>query len=251
MDKDYWLNFYFREDEKPNLYCSKCKTGRLFIKDKFILHETFLSQKMAFDELYYSDSDREFKFVGFLECNNYLCRELYTISGIVYREPDEPVFDESGEILGQDLFYLYKPEFISPPLEIIELKKEYPRTVNDALYESFKLFFADNEACANKIRTVVELLLDDRDIENKKGIRLNDRIIKFKAIDPTNGGLLEAVKWIGNYGSHQDKIVRQDVLDGYELLKAVLDDLYDNESEKLRLKAERINTNKKPISKIK
>jgi hypothetical protein len=62
---------------------------------------------------------------------------------------------------------------------------------------------------------------------------------------------MKATKIIGNYGSHREKVSRQDVLDGYELLKAVLDDLYDNESEKIRLKAELINKNKKPISKIK
>jgi len=203
----------------------------------------------SFDEFSFSEVDREYKFVGFLECNNYKCKEIFSIVGILNREPDEPYEDNSGQ-LSQDLFNSYSPEFISPPIEIIELKKEYPKAVNNALYESFKLFFTDNEACANKIRTAVELLLDENGIENKKGIRLNDRIIKFKKIDPKNGELLEAVKWIGNYGSHQDKIIRKDVLDGYELLKAVLDNLYDNESEKLRLKAERINTNQKPISKI-
>ena len=53
--------------------------------------------------------------------------------------------------------------------------------------------------------------------------------------------LLMAVKWIGNDGSHGDKISVSDVLDGVELMSEALDLLYETRTMDLRRKALLIN----------
>jgi hypothetical protein len=238
MDTEYWLTFYLTDNR--HFYCQKCKEGKLLRVNDFQFHKANISL-------------REIKISGILKCNNISCNEVYSICG--KRIEVTQIKDNGIDTPYFETYFKYEPEFISPPLEIIELKNKYPRTVNDALYESFKLFFSDNEACANKIRIALEFLLDELGVDqlDKKGenLALGVRIEKYKEVDEKNSNLMKATKIIGNYGSHREKVSRQDVLDGYELLKAVLDDLYDNESEKIRLKAELINKNKKPISKIK
>ena len=59
-----------------------------------------------------------------------------------------------------------------------------------------------------------------------------------------------SIKWIGNYGSHNDSISRIDLLDAYEMMNAILDELYDNYSNKLKALSKSINDNKKPLSAI-
>lgn len=253
MDTKYWLNFHFFEGRDPNLVCSKCRSGKLFQKDKFKFLETFPSRLKFLDE-YSPFTEREFKFTGFFECNNPICKEIYMVLGKVYIEPSDPDFDDMGEYLGSGCINHFLPEYISPPIEIIERKDAYPRLVNESLYDSFKLFFVDNEACANKIRIALELLLDklgvDQIDERGKPLFLGTRIEKYNAVDQKNSKLMKATKIIGNYGSHRDKISRKDVLDGYELMEAILDDLYDNKYEKLKAKADKITSKNKPISKI-
>ncbi|MYX08601.1 hypothetical protein GTW98_17625 [Streptomyces sp. SID8375] len=46
-----------------------------------------------------------------------------------------------------------------------------------------------------------------------------------------------AVKWIGNVGSHEDRLQIPDVLDGVEILDFTLELVYDNRRDELKKKA--------------
>jgi hypothetical protein len=52
---------------------------------------------------------------------------------------------------------------------------------------------------------------------------------------------LEAVKWIGNGGSHDDKLTATDVLDGAEILELAVKALYDRTEAELMSKVRSIN----------
>ena len=62
--------------------------------------------------------------------------------------------------------------------------------------------------------------------------------------------MMLSIKWIGNYGSHSFSISKSDLLDAYEMMNAILDDLYDNYAKKLSELSRTINENKKPQSAI-
>jgi hypothetical protein len=57
-----------------------------------------------------------------------------------------------------------------------------------------------------------------------------------------------AVKWIGNAGSHAKPVTREDLLDGYEMIEHLLDQIYIQPGKKLASLAKQINRSKKPRS---
>lgn len=59
---------------------------------------------------------------------------------------------------------------------------------------------------------------------------------------------MEAIKWIGNHGSHTTGLEREDLLQAYGMLKIVLDKLYDTSDEEYHKIAIIINKKKKPTS---
>jgi hypothetical protein len=258
MDKAYWIDFHFRKDRIPDILCPTCSNGKLKIKQDFQNFNTRRSRELSQLE-YFHETDYEEKFVGFLECENASCKEIVAVAGSMYAEPDNPVFDDLGEYLGQSWYTHLRPEYISPALQIIQIKKEYPKTVSIAIKNSFPLFFFDVESCANKIRIAIETLLDELSVKrtfiNTRGKResykLHKRIELYKATNNEIGELMLSVKWIGNFGSHTGSLRREDLLDAYLFLETIMDKLYDDKLRTIVKLAKTINKNKKPASKIK
>ena len=260
IDKHYWTSFHFRKDYIPDIPCPTCHAGRLKKAKDFLTRETRRSRELQ-SKVYFDVMDYEEKFLGFLVCDNRSCKENVAVIGKMYAEPDldNSKLDEDGMYLGQLYYTHYQPEYFSPPLEIFNLKKEYPFSVNKALRAAFSLYFTDIESCANKIRIAIELLLDELGINktyiSKKGkrelIKLNDRIEKYRSKNNEIADLLLSVKWIGNYGSHRESLKKEDLIDAFSFLQTSLDKLYDKSLKKILTLSQTINKKKKPLSKIK
>ncbi len=59
--------------------------------------------------------------------------------------------------------------------------------------------------------------------------------------------MLFAIKWLGNAGSHSlDEVSFDDVMDAYELISHVLDELYLSRKKKLSALAKKVNKRKGP-----
>jgi hypothetical protein len=91
---------------------------------------------------------------------------------------------------------------------------------------------------------------------NKNGKRLflslHERINIFAQRDDTLKDILISIKWIGNYGSHQDEIVSpDDILDGYFLIEYALNKIYVNTEKEIKKIVNEINRSRKPRSKKK
>jgi hypothetical protein len=258
IDKTYWLNLHFRDDKFPDILCPTCRKGMLKIETNFISRDTRRSRELKNAD-YFDETDYEEKFTGFLKCSNPACEETVVVSGSKFAEPDEVVFDDDGEYLGQPWYTHYRPEYFTPAIEIFPLKKEYPKSVNAILRNSFTLFFLDVEACANKIRITIETLLDElgtkRTFINRQNKReyykLHKRIEDYKNTNGEIGELMLSIKWIGNFGSHSGELKKDDIIDAYTFMEVILDKLYDDGMEKIKRLAKTINKTKKPASKIK
>jgi hypothetical protein len=245
IDKNYWFNLHFREGKSFNIKCPTCEEGKLNILGNFAVHETKYAIELQKD-LNYDIEELAEKFSGLLVCDNKYCNDIVTVSG---NASPVRIYDE--EDYSNQLYYkLLRPEFFSPPLKIFPLKQEYPARVRDILEKSFSLFFVDSDSCGNKIRISVEALLDELGVECKKGESLHARIKNNKKTNDFVREIMLSIKWIGNYGSHNDSISRIDLLDAYEMMNAILDELYDNYSNKLKALSKSINDNKKPLSAI-
>ncbi len=172
----------------------------------------------------------EFRFTGELSCtcgNNFF----------VYGDKDTQEYQEGTA-------NRYQIKGIYPTLNLFKIPTSCPQPVKDELIKSFALYWTDLEACANKIRISIELLLDSLNIPTNI---LHRRINEYP--DEAIKSSLLAIKWIGNFGSHADTLTKEDILDAYEIIYKILDKLFEKSEEKLQLKIDTINTTKKPISK--
>jgi hypothetical protein len=62
----------------------------------------------------------------------------------------------------------------------------------------------------------------------REALSLHSRILEYRAKRPDVAELLLAVKWLGNAGSHPGTgtVSQEDLLDGFEMLEQVLDEVY-------------------------
>lgn len=202
------------------------------------------------------DQDGEqYRFSCLLVCQS--CEESVALVGkmVMSLEPDNDEFDGHPVAKYEEYF---EPLFFFPAIPIIETYKDVPPQLGLELAKSFQLFWADIESCANRIRSGLEILLNEQGVRktivNKKGRRrlsLHERIAEFRKKNKDLANLMEAIKWLGNAGSHPLGIKREDILDGYEMMSHVLAEIYTKPSARLHKMARLINQRKKPISRMK
>jgi hypothetical protein len=185
------------------------------------------------------------RFSCLLRCNNSTCAEIATMCGSTSNTEYQDY--ESGE---HEVVRSYKPKFIMPAPWIFEIPAQCPDKLAITLKSSFAAFWFDNDICANKLRSAIEEMLNERKIARfytEKGKRnflsLHTRIKKFKEKAPDAADSLFAIKWLGNFGSHGEgsKLSSDDLLDGFELVEHVIDLIYVKRQERLNQTARLIN----------
>lgn len=194
----------------------------------------------------------EYVYSGMLKCAKTDCGEIVANTGTGGVDLDV-LFGGDGEPeqTWQDFF---RPKYFEPPLEIIGVPDECPNTVAEPLRESFRLFFASPAAASNNVRIALEALLTElgvRRFNTKNGKRtflnLHTRISLLPAKYVDLRELFLAIKWLGNAGSHADSAIKiDDVMDAYELVDHVLQELYAQRAKKVKALAKKINKKKGP-----
>ena len=150
-------------------------------------------------------------------------------------------------------FPLLRFVYFSPALNLFELKKVYPEKVKSEMEKSFAAFFSDPTAAGSRVRTSIEFLLDEQGVQkfrlgkdgavqiNKDGgqikLPLGDRLKLFSESDPELGTILGAVKALGNEATHGADLQNEDLLDAYDLVEHVLEDLYVKRPQRSKLLA--------------
>jgi hypothetical protein len=94
-------------------------------------------------------------------------------------------------------------------------------------------------SAANRLRAGIEQLLTDLGVP--KSGTTHTRIERLAASMPDVATVLEAVKWIGNDGSHTSVLPLKEVLEGVALLERALTLVYDRSAEELDQLARKIN----------
>ena len=253
ITRTIWKN-WFTADNIPAWTCPSCNHGTLTAEKKDIkTFEAISSQNSRQEE----DWDPEWvwgQFTGILKCDDEKCGETVVMAGRMDVQGDHE-YDEQFE--GYNFVYLeyLRPNIFMPTLNIFQIHKDVPKDICKAIKESFKLFWIDSSSCGNKIRTVVELIMDEQKVAKtyidrgkRKGYSLHKRIELFKAIKPDEAELLMAIKWIGNSGSHvNDELKKDDTLDAYEILEYVTIKLYEKDTHRIKALSKTINKRKKPI----
>ncbi|WP_225525095.1 DUF4145 domain-containing protein [Rhizobium leguminosarum] len=244
MYRNLWRKTY---SSFVRMKCPRCGKGTLTTKkDSFVHHEpTHASRELEEDDLVGEMSWGRFS--GYLTCNVMLCGELVVVAGD-YREYYHVHIDnETGDPVDySDMNYTPLVMYPAPPM--IELPKALQKEARAQMTKAFELFWSDGAACANRLRIVVELLLDQLGIPRKgakgkaKNARLNlsDRIDLLKIARPGHEKALTALREVGNTGSHEGEVELEELLDCFELLEDAMIELLEQRRAKLDAKADAI-----------
>jgi hypothetical protein len=124
----------------------------------------------------------------------------------------------------------FHPLFCWPMPDMFELPEKCPPEVQTELRAGFRLFWSDQAASAGRVRVSLERLMDHYRIPE---LKLHDRIKEFSKAETTAGEKLMALKWLGNTGSHQGSVSRDDLLDGFEVLEYSIAELFDQRTARV------------------
>lgn len=224
MEIDDFKDFCFSAEQSFSLPCPSCNGSVVFQKDLFSSHKDFISILNA------NNPDWEDTFIckGELICHNCGCTIVFTGIGYYY---DYDYFDENEHQYKIDYCVHYKPTFFEPAIHLFKIPTNTPNVIKNEIINSFKLFWCSKEACANSCRKTIELLFDERQIKPNRDLKT--RINDFNKIHPEAGNYLEALRCMGNAGSHNDNIVETDILGAYKLLKFSIEKLYSTGNDNL------------------
>ncbi len=242
----------FTRERSPDWLCPHCGKGVLRFIDGTFRHEERRHSREARDHDAWDPDWIEYSYSGMLRCSNDQCKECVANTGIGGVDIDV-VFGSDGEP-EQTWADFFRPKYFEPPLAIIHLPEECPGSVTEPLEESFRLFFCSPASASNNVRIALEALLTELGIKRfvvKNGKRqflnLHSRIGLLPAKYADLRDLLFAIKWLGNAGSHADSVVTlDDVMDAYELVDHVLQELYAQRSKKAKDLAKLVNKKKGP-----
>lgn len=248
MERKHWEKRY---GFFPPFSCPRCSKGELRnTTDKFKREPKHITDSLREDDI--QSELAEGRFIALLKCSNRSCGEIVAIAGDYESHGSYDIGPEGG----LDHFWndTFKPTSMHPAPPIITWPKKLDGAIKTHLRVSFELFWVDSAACANRLRIVVELLLDQLEIPRKgpKGNRknarfdLSDRIDLLRIARPGHEKALTALRIVGNTGSHEGDVEFEELLDCFELLEDALVELLEERRAKLEAKADAIIKRRNP-----
>lgn len=225
------LGSWFPSGNWPHLPCGACATGELQIGKP--------------NEIDVAERDRDHPgwepewthghFSVQAECTNGECRSIALIAG---KMKVDTVVDEHGHWHGQYDTY-YEIQYCEPALRLLAVPDGTPDDVKRAIVSASQVIWINPSSAANRLRAAIEQLLTDLGVSERGSA--HRRIERLAASRPEVATVLEAVKWIGNDGSHTAALPLKDVLEGVALLERALILVYDRSAEELYQLAREIN----------
>lgn len=240
VDRKLWTSFSFTKNTLPTLQCPTCTQGILEIKPKTISES---SDKYSEQGCVLDNWENEFwsgRFCCLLKCLNSGCKDTVAALGIA-----EKHIDDEGKF-----FNKYYPASFYPPLLIFNIPEACPDDVAQELKAAFALFWSDLAGAMNHLRKSVELILTHLNIPkeqiNKKGnsyqLMLHRRIEMFEKINVELANRLEAVKWLGNVGSHSAEVTVNDFFDACDLLEDFIHTHFEKRGDHIRAIEKKVNS---------
>lgn len=235
MDRELFEQKYFNDGYPPAWKCPSCRAALQMAPDTFTKYHGNCAAIAS--ESWFDEEDAEMVFTGSLSCG--ACKGTVVFSGSCSVDRQNT---EHGDWVW--LKY-YVPHFFYPALNLIEIPQDdqIPTRLVSAISSSFSLFWADLDACSNRLRISLELLLDGMGVPRKvqeaasRDMTLHHRI---ERIDVAKFGpikrMFEALKLVGNEGSHELGVTtHSDVLDCYEIIEHCLQVIYPPPNQAQRL----------------
>lgn len=244
MNRDLWHTGF---SSLPKWTCPHCQKGSLLTMAGFPrVEETEYSK----EDQNHPDAEPDWtveRFVALMKCEIPSCGEVVAVGGNRaawmhedYENPQQ--YWESTLVCS----------FVRPAPHIIPVSKKLSPTCEAQLRKAFELYWLDKAAAANRLRIFVERLMDHFQVPTKgKGnkskthtLDLSERIEEFDKMKPGHKDALDALRHVGNYGSHEGQTDHAALLDCFELLEDALAELIDEKKAMLAAKAQNLIQNK-------
>lgn len=235
LEKSMWSGSYERS-AFPKYDCPRCERGRLIGGvDNLSINEPAFSKVLGNDPDWEPEWETE-RFSLTLTCDNQDCGEIALAIGDTNTVE---YFVEEDQVWG--LVSLLRPRGIYPAPKIIQVDDDVPENIKRELNKAFELFWVDFNACANRLRVSIELLLNHLKVPatgvDKNGktrnLDLNGRISLFEQTTPEHAPTLTALRMIGNLGSHGSEVNREPLLDAFEIYEYSLSELCGQRKSRL------------------
>lgn len=184
---------------------------------------------------------------GVFQCSDSGCARRVLISGDWSHD-----IDEHPHTYATRWADYIRVRYIAPAIPIITTPAKTPDKARAAINAASELLWLNPNAAANHLRQAIEELLNSKGVKRseitkqkkRRQLSTHQRIELYRTTRPANvpiADTLEAVKWIGNSGSHQATLTITDVLEGAELLESALKELYDTTARARRARVKQIN----------
>lgn len=230
------LGSWFPKESWPQLPCGECSTGSLQVgtPNDIDVNKRFRDHE-AWEPEWISGH-----FTVEAVCINQKCNSTALIAGRMKVDVD---VNERGHWNGEyEMFF--EVQYCEPPLRLLRVPERTPEDVKGAVVAASKVIWLDPSSGANRLRSATEYLLDDLGVPSLRSAHA--RIERLGESRSDVATVLEAVKWIGNDGSHTAGSPLKDVLEGVLLFEHALELVYDDRAEELTKRAEEINSSRRP-----
>jgi len=235
IDLKLW-NETFQKKALPSWPCPRCDSGRLTLGEKQLkVFEPAYSAADHGHEAWEPDWMVE-RFIALMRCGDKVCGETVLVIG------DTEFVEEFDEEYGPVPASHLRPRSIFPAPPIITIPGETPAEVSRQIELAFQLYWSDLSAASNRLRTSVERLLDDfkiakgfTDPKTKKKLfrSLSSRIDLFKKKQPNHAESLDALRYVGNVGTHSE-VSRQAILAAFEIYEEALAEIYGHRTRRIK-----------------
>lgn len=243
----------FPADKWPALPCPKCDATLTAAAGD--IHYDRLSRRMQnWNALGMDPDEITGVFSGRLVCANSDCLEVVAVLG------DFGVDWDTGPTGRTEMYEFLEVRMFYPALPLFELPVDVPVAVVTELDRAAAIVWTDPRSAITALRTGLERLMDAQGVPANtragRHLSLHQRLVDFRtgAVSSTTDAatrvdasdLLEAVKWVGNDGTHTGStpITAADVLEMAEFIEIALKMLYAPNNAAALARAKRIIASK-------
>ncbi|WP_053981981.1 DUF4145 domain-containing protein [Marinagarivorans algicola] len=216
--------------------CPSCKNIHLKVDwETLFLWEKPDSEKSKYEYLEEQQSWNrewsEYEFSGRLKCE---CGEMVTVAGVAVEEPEYP---PSEDIDTPYYEYKYKINYFSKTLQSFWAPNDTPTDCVKLLNDTFSLFHINLDAAGNRLRVLLELIINEQLNEDEGTSQLNlyRKIEKLSNVLPDTKYLANLCRIIGNDASHSHKINEKELTQAFCYMSHLLERVYAEEHAILRI----------------
>ena len=250
IDRIRWKLIRITESHDPDLPCPRCGDILKLLSETLRIENDGMTSRCQSDPNWEPDF-RTGSCTSMFRCRTEKCSETVSMCG---HSSVDNIDYENGNCDN-----VLHPTYFHPALHLFRVSSACPDIVTNEIVAGFSLFWCDKPGTLNHFRKAIELLLDvlrvrkyrvvtEKGKNHRRPLSLHHRINEFKKCDSILGSQLEAVKWIGNSGSHSDDVDDEDVFDACDLLEHFIHERLERRGTHIRKITATINRSKKPRS---